>query len=158
MKPVVWARQARPRVNRTRNTATTFELLDIIMAPLQSPTSTATRDLYKGLRFSVRLLPWLEPRRFGDLPQPAGLEGDLQDLQNGDGEGVLDRLGEEGADGNGPRFAGPVGAQGVEGRGRLLVANLDARHVERGGEEEIHEGGVEELAVVVVDELFVEGV
>src|SRR5918992_2623193 len=92
------------------------------------------------------------------LPEPARLERDLQNLQAGNGQSILHGLREKSADRDGAGLARALGAERVERRSRLLVADLDARHVERRGQEEIHEGGVEELAVVVVDELLVEGI
>src|SRR5436305_10522223 len=104
-----------------------------------------------GMRFSPA-------RPLRQLPEPARLERDLQDFQPGDRQGVFHRLREEGAKRNGAGLARSLGAEGVERGDRLLVADLDARHVEGRGEEEVHERGVEELAVLVVDELLEEGV
>src|SRR6476620_7727866 len=90
--------------------------------------------------------------------QLAGTEWYVQNFQTWLVQSVLHGLGEERADGDGACFAGTLDAEGVERRGRFDVAGLDARDGVGGGQQVVHEGGVKELAIVVEDELLVEGV
>ena len=56
-----------------------------------------------------------------------------------------------------PASPAPLMPSGFAARA-FLVADLDARHVERGRQQVVHERGVQQLAVLVEDQLLVEGV
>src|SRR6185437_1655928 len=77
---------------------------------------------------------------------------------DGDAFGVFDGGGQDGGAGDDAGLARAFDAERVEGRGGLQVADLDVgRDLADVGHEEVHEGRVDQLALVVVGHPLVQG-
>ena len=57
-----------------------------------------------------------------------------------------------------PASPAPFTPMGLSGDSVIAVAGFDARHIQAGWQVIIHEGAVEQLPVLVVDQTLVEGV
>ena len=95
--------------------------------------------------------------RCDEVDDPLGRERHGRDRDPVVAQRVLDRGRDRGRDGDRAGLTGALDPQGVARRRRLEVDDRDVRHVGGTWQAVVHERAVEELAVVGVDELLVEG-